>query len=513
MPAKDPVTGKFISASAAATAAPIEPPSGAEAPPSTDKPADKAKVKPADLDLSGAEALVQSFLDGKPTVVPEKKKAKTEKPAVEPEKEKTDAKTEPAKPGVNPKPAPAKPKHTQPPAPVPLTAEQIAAAAAEGVARVFPKPEKKDSPQDSKPDDSWLTDADRRRLTNLEQMEKMYPDKYKGLPARYRTSKKALLDYAKKWESEHPGEEFDETAEEHQQFLDSNDIDWEDEDYLEAAAEIKAAAKVAESQKTTDQKLSAIERKEKLREAQPIIYAEQTKAAQVLWKEMGEAFAGLVDENGNFNAEKAKVFVESDPVTFGVRLNAAKALDAEVAELYKLMGVPGLTDDQGKPLTTALIDFNPKNEIHVNLDKFASEQEARMRKLSAADQQDAEGRAFLPYADYYKVPEKERGKYWTFTANDLAVLRAQDLAARAQKMIAEEEEKYQKWAKARGINIETKSGTSKQGEEPEPEVETVGAVEKPASPSGGVESKLAASKSTGKAAPVSGAKAFVMRGF
>lgn len=512
MPAKDPVTGKFVSSAAAAGTAPKpDVPTGDEITPAPDAGAEKPKGKEADLDLSGAQALVESFLGDKPTVLPEKKKAKTDKPKTDDAgKEKTDGKPA-AKPDVPAKPAAAKSKPS-PPAP-PLTAEQIAAAAAEGVARAFPKPEKKDSPQDTKPDESWMTDTDKRRVAVLQQMEKLYPERYKGIAEKYATSKKGLINYAKKWEAEHPGEEFDETAEEHAEFLDSNDIDWEDEDYLEAAAELKASAKIAESQKTTDQKLSSIERKEKLREAQPLIFSEVGKAAHGYWKLMGETFAGIVDENGNFDPAKAKAIADADPVTFGIRLEAAKALDAEVAELYKLMGVPGLKDDAGNPAEYGLVEFDPKNPIHANLDKFANEQEQAMKRLPEADQRDSEGRSFLPYADYYKLNPKQRAAFWTFTATDLAMLRAKNLAETAQKIITTEEDKYRQWAKARGINIETESGKHKQDADPEPAEETVGAVEKPASPSGSIESKLAASKTGSSPQPTSGAKAFVLRSF
>lgn len=494
-PAQDPVTGKFLPASQ--TIDPFAPVVDVTkiAPPEAPK-APEGEKKEEEVDLSGARALVDSFLGDKPSVPPEKKKAKTAS------KQKSDAKSE-EKTEDKQKEQPKTPPKTKPQAPAPLTAADIAAAAAEGVARAMPKETKTES-RTTAPDESWLTEDDKEKLTVLAEMEQLYGERYKGISEKYKQSKRSLIDYAKKWEADHPGEDFDESAEEHQAFFDKNEPVWDDAHYFRAAGRLEAKALLDQQTKETTAKLSVIERKEKLRELGPMIYAEQGKVAQRYWKLHGDDHAELVDSNGNFVAEKAKAIQDADPVAYGVRMQAARALDLESAELFKLMGLPG----QNQPL----VDFDEKNPIHKALAEFAMAEEDRMLKQPVAEQRDSQGRMFKPASDYFKLPTNDRKQFWTFSASDLAALRADYLANTAQKIIQQKEDEYRAWAKSRGLDIPDKP--VKQNPKPQQEVEAESDEDdlKPRSPSGGGESKLAAKKSTAKPDALTGVRSFLSRG-
>lgn len=239
MPPKDPVTGKFLSADKAAALA--EPPQDqTQVTPPPEKTETPPEKKAGKTDLTGAQALVDSWLGDKPSRY-EKKEVKDDRTTDEPSPEKKvekKAEKKPAKPVAKPAQRTEKP----------LTAADIAAATAEAVARALPRDRTDRAEGERKtdtPEEPWLTPTDKRKLKVLEQMETLFPDQYRDISKRYNQSKRALVEYAQNWEKEHPGEEFDENAEEHQDFYERNDVEWQDEDYLEAAADLKAQAKMS----------------------------------------------------------------------------------------------------------------------------------------------------------------------------------------------------------------------------------------------------------------------------
>lgn len=397
-------------------------------------------------------------------------------------------KKEPAKPA---KPAaaapPAKPKRVTPPAPVPLTAAEIASAAAEGATRALAaKP--KDEPAAKKDDDSTLSPQDKKLLPILERMEVLQPDQYKGLAKKYREALTKEGEYIAKWQAEHPGQEFDKEADEHTAFYDANDVDWTDEDFTDAVADIKAEAKVAEKLKPVEAKLSDYDRQQRLNEAAPKIGDEQLVAAKEFWKHMGDDFQKIFNEQGLDEAEWKRIS-ESDPVAHEIRLKSAHALNIETTEMYKLMN--------------GLATFDEKNPIHVNLADFATKVEAELSAKPAAEQLDAQGRQFLPADKYYKLPKAEKDNYWTPSMRDLMAVRASELAANANKIIAAQEEKFNKWAESRGLaKKEAGNGAAaeRQQQPPQPEPEPLETDDgKPISPTSDDQSRLAAVKNKGGA--------------
>lgn len=452
------------------------------APPGTGTPAAapgaKAAEKPAALtepQLKGVQRFATTFLTGekpppeKPETPEEKAARETkEKEAADKEKAKT-AKTT-AKPAAKParKPEPAKQ----------LTGEEIAEAAARGVATAMQV-----KPADTKPAapaGPELSDAEKRRVGVLEQMEKMFPEKYKGLSEKYKTGLTSLAQYAQEWERAHHGETFDENAEEHEDFFSKNSPDWEDDDYTEALTEIKSEEKVAKVSEKTNERLSKFERAEKLREEEPKIAASTAKPASLFWKDHGEDFGAIIKEDGTVDAEKFKALQDADPVTFGIRLQAAQALDAEVRELYKVMN--GLTD------------YDPNNQIHRAISSFADLKEQELAAKPHEERLDGGGRDFLPAAKYYKLSKEKRQDYWTFGVDELGALRAAALADWSKNLVKSEEEKLENWAKARGLKKADATEQAQPAKKAEEEETPEPTGDKPLSPSTSSESRMAATK-------------------
>lgn len=456
---------------------PAKPPEGK--PPTPTAPAAPAKPE----DTEGLKTLVGDFLDVARPKEPAKPKA-GEKPK-EPDKPAT-----PAKPK-----AAAKPRAVPPPAP-PLTPEQIAAAATEGATRALTAMKAEgDKPVTPAADTFKFTEKQQRTIGILEKMAELNPTKYEGIAQKYGSSIKKLSEYSAQWLAEHPGQEFDETAQEHETFFAANDIDWDDDDYVDALAEIRVDQRTKKIEEKTERKFSELERKERLVESAPVIAAHQIDAAREYWTKFGEEFAGVISPNGSVNQDVIAAMAKKDRVAFGIRLASAKDLQLEVAELYKVMN--GLEPFMDKP--PARNDPNyaanyTKYQVHQALSEFAADQEAQLMRLPAHERLNEHGHAFLPAAQYWKLPKDQREGKWTFSAKDIALLRAKVLAEESQERIKKQEETYRAWAEDHGLALPAKPPEPAKGEKVEPGAETEDDDGKPLSPAAGGESKLAATQ-------------------
>lgn len=444
----------------------------------------KPAAKPSSELSAETGSFLGNFVDGK------------EKKAAEPTEAEKAAEAERLKKETADKEKAAAAKKKPKPAaqPEPLTAAQIAAAAAEGVARVINKPAEVKKPEQKDAGASTYTPSDERKIAVLGQMEKMYPDKYKDAPKRYKDALAKIEAYSKEWTKLNPSKEFNEDDDEHAEFFEKNQLHefWEPEDFDEAKTEMRVQKALEEERRANNKRLDDHERKFKLQDPETVkaIDVEQVGAAKQYWKLFGEEL-GILKDDGTVDEEKAKKSREADPFAFDLRLNAAQRLDHEVAELYKLMN--------------ALIEPSPKSGLHKMLGDFAATAEQRLAAKPLEDRQDGDGRDFLPAEKYYALEKEEReAKYWTFTARDLAALRADVLARETQALIKKEEEKLDKYAKARGLV--PKDGAAASRKEPKEEGEEVvdEDPDKPLSPEGGSETKLSAGKgANGKGSPAS----------
>ncbi len=388
----------------------------------------------------------------------------------------------PAKPKTKPKAAKVEPR-IEPPVPVPpaLTPEQIAQAAAKGVAQAM-------APGTGTAPKGELNPVEERRMVTLQHMERMYPEKYVGLAERYKASMLELQNYSAKWEQEHPGQPFDESAEEHEQFFAKHDVDWEDDDYTEAVADIRTTAALAEERKGNEQRMSKLERTERIRQAGPDIGAHQTAGATVFWRNTTAELADVIKADGTVDTAKLEEAKKKDPIGYAFRVNAANALNREIAELYTVMN--GMTD------------FNPKDPVHVEMGSFATRMERDLSRRAEDDKRDAEGRMFVP-AERYWSAVKEKGKayvenyFWTFSPAELAALRAHSLANEIEKNITAEHQRQQEYALAMGWKPPegqeiVQVGTAETGA-PSP----AAGGSKPESPGGAAESRMHANKTAG----------------
>ena len=481
MPAvKDPATGKFVSPNA------------------QDDPNKKAADAPPDkkeeqVDTAGLVEFSRRFAGEEPKDVPPKKPE---------EKKPADKKLEAKKPAA--KPAPAK-SNTE--AILERTAATLEKVAGQlpGAAKTKEEPDKPDPLKD-------LSPSEKRRVTVLKQMETDFPDKYKGLSEKYLTGQKSLQEYAAKWMKDHPDQEFDEEAEEHQDFFERNNVDWDDDDYIDSFTNLKAEEKtksaIEEAKRETNSKLSELERRNQLQDAAPTIAKEGIAAGRNFWKTFDETLADVLRADGTVDSEKLTAMQKENPTRFKVATIAADRVENLTGNMYKLLN--------------GLEAFDDKNEVHKKLVDFALTKERELMERPETDRRDQKGREFKPRKEYRALKPEDRDKYWTFNATDFGYLLAFDEASKAKAYLDAREEEFRQEAEARGIKLPEKTEKTAQtlpdkktnlqnGEEEEEQFENNDNGGKPHSPSTHSEPKVAARAGKDGAAPVTGVESFLKR--
>ena len=341
--------------------------------------------------------------------------------------------------------------------------EKLGAAIARGM-----KPAEKTEPvADEK---SELPADEQRNLKVLEAMEKANPEKYKGVSETYMSNLAALQDYAAKWQEEHPGEEFDENADEHKDFMAKREIEWDDNDFTEALADIKAEEKIVKRMDEVNKKFETIDQKERLQAAAPKVNAAKVASAKTFFAGMEGDFAKVFDEKGVLNVKHMEGLRDSDPLKFSIILTAAQRLENLVSENYKLFN--------------GLVPYIESNPVHQAISKFAISKEQQLTAKPANEQLDDRGRLFKTAAEFYKLPVDQRNRYWTFSREDLDLMMASTQIKYAKTTISAEEKRFDSIAKARGLKKgDAASASAAPAARPAEEAEEEVVDDKPASPS------------------------------
>lgn len=294
---------------------------------------------------------------------------------------------------------------------------------------------------DTETDELFASPREQRKLKVFEQMAESNSERYSGLAEKYKTAKRKFAEYAKKWEEENPGEKFDEDAEEHNETRDQleAEIDYDEDDFDEAKVKLALSGTIEEATKPLKEKLSKFEQREKLQAEAPKIIRARDDAGNFFWKQMDERFKDVVDEKGRINLEVLDKLKAEDEDVYTEALNAVQAVETYAAEMYML--------------GNRLVAFDKNNPVHQKLSAFALAAEQDMLKASRDKQIDSEGRQFVTLKKYTAMTPEEQADYWTYTPEDLNELMAQEIAKVAQAKINQIEEKFQRRAKARGLDV------------------------------------------------------------
>lgn len=449
----------------------------AEAP----KPDAKAEAKPAapaekpkKVDSEALSQFTARWLGDKPPKDAEKKDKKDDKDKEKPAAKEKEKEGEGDDKAAKPKPPTPKatPKTTTAP-----DYDKIAAAAAEGATRALAaiqKDDQKDRQATNEPKQRELPEAERRKIETLKLMEKRNPEKYKGISDKYRNAIVAGLDYADQWEKENPGETFADDDPEHEEFFAKNNVNWDDDDFLDARAEMLLEPKVKEATKEVSQRLEQFEAKEKERELAPKIDRHQAFTAKSFFTSVGSDMAGMINEDGTFNKELYDKLSAEDAIRVDIAIaNAQNFVEPVAGEIMKLY--EGVTK------------LDLKRQDHQFINNLAVEAERGIMSLPEEQRMNDRGEIFATAAEYNRMNAEQRRKHWTLSAKDLSDIVASEAAQRTKSQIENEVKKVQRWTKSKSLLSGTRTETPGRMAEQNPQPDD----DKPTSPTITGEPKLA----------------------
>lgn len=349
-------------------------------------------------------------------------------------KKKEDKKPDAAAPAAAAPAAVVPPKRKLAPAAAPaiaLTKEEISSAVETGMKSAM-KPAEAPKPKDES--ESLPAEMKRRHLV-LKRIAKNDPTKA-DLPERFVASIKKLDEYKTKWESENKGQKFDIQDSSHADFVAGNDVNWDEDEYVEALADLRAEGLVAGVEKKFEGRIAEINQRERERESSPKMVAHQATAAKMMLNELGEDFTKILDEHGNINNTEIGAAIEKNPIYESV-FPLVEKLEQVTSEIFRI----------ANNLTKFDLDRNP---VHREIVAFVGEMERDLSAKPEESRLDDKGRLFATSEQWEKLTPDEKKDRWTFNDVYLSALYANRQAKKAKLIIENEEKRFNKIVEKRG---------------------------------------------------------------
>lgn len=408
----------------------------------------KAREAMADFFDTGKRKKSEPKPEPKPEDKPDEKaedaepEDKPEKPAKKPKAEPEDG--EEKKPERKPRKPRVEPEDEE---------DDVADRIEKGFEKVAKKLEKQ-APKEEKADFGGLSKKDADKLRVFEEMAREKSDEYGDLPAQFKAFVAKEAKYRAAWEKKNPGEQFDPASEDHEDFYEQNSPQYEDDDYVDARAELKASEAFERKQKAFEEKMAKREREESIE-----------KTAKEAISDVGDALATAL------KGEKVsmKSLSSEDPVEAEYAKEVQGELETLVGELYKVFGRGG-----GKP-------FNEDNETHKGLEKRLFRYEGELLKLEP-DEIMMGDREFTTLARFSKMSPDQKARHWTiFLEPDLVKhYMVHEYSDKVKAKISAHEGAWSKRVSKNGVQSNGKTPAKAQDDKPS---ETKPAVKKTPAPS------------------------------
>lgn len=331
--------------------------------------------------------------------------------------------------------------------------EALSAAVVAGVKAALPEKEKPTAPAPVDPL-AGMKPALKRKYEVLKQMgESDGGDK--GLADRWLVAERKTQKYQSEWEAKNPGKKFNRASDEHNDFFDDVELEYDLDEYAEAEGELikkmaksMAAEEAKAAMKPLEDRLKQEDdaRKEQARviELAPQVAIHAKATAKVLFGKLGDEYKNLLDEGGNVVKSELDKLLQKDtpdnPINQKI-FNLAAKTEMVAGELKKIG--TGLTKFRENP--PARSAFKTKQEfeaelstylLHMDIAEFAIEQDSEMAKESEEERQNQHGQMFATMEEWNKLTPKQRESRWFLTDADLSVFYAIRQAKEAKKIIA-----------------------------------------------------------------------------
>lgn len=300
-------------------------------------------------------------------------------------------------------------KATQPP---PSATETPAIVAPEDFAKALP--------------DEWAEDAD----TYLE-MARLQPDKYGDLPKRLVAYSKAEEGYIRKWQRDHPGEEFDPESADHADFYETNTPDINPRDFKQAERSIVKRQAIAEVQQEFQPEIEELRSAKRSQAVQPIMHRESMETLGEILGAINKDYAKLIEK-----PEKISELAQSDQLGAEV---ATQVADATIPLVQTVIA-----------LHSGVAAYDERNPVHNQVFRLILDAEDKIAAMGHADQVDQKGRLFARREDYLKMSKAEQARHWFLGQDEMLEILKGQARNRAGNLYKAQQTRLEAWAKAHG---------------------------------------------------------------
>lgn len=381
--------------------------------------------------LKAREAMADFFDTGK------RKKAepKVEEKSAEDLAEDPEPEEKPAKPEKKAKAEPEKDAEEKPKKPRKQRVEpededdDVVDRIEKGFEKVAKKLEKQ-APKEEKADLNGLSKRDADKLRVFEEMAKEKGDEYGDLPAQFKSFVAKEAKYKAAWEKKNPGETFN--PDDHEEFYDQNSPQYEDDDYVDARAELKASEAFERKQKAQDEKAAKRERE-----------AQFEKSAKEAVSDVGDALATAL------KGEKTdlKALASEDPVQAKYVREAQGELETLVEELFKVF----TPEQNSKP-------FDRSSKVHNALSNQLQSYEDQLLQMEPQETMMGNKR-FTTIERFAKMSPEQQARHWSVFLEPKLVkdYLVQDFSAMVKAKISEDEQLWSQRVSKNGVQSNGKT--------------------------------------------------------
>lgn len=322
-----------------------------------------------------------------------------------------------------------------------------------------------------------LPESFRSDVPVLEAMEKRFPDKYNGLTRRYIEAAIRTQSYQEQWEKAHPDGVYDPKDTEHDSFFARNEVNWDERDFARTEVRMEMEPELEKERESNKKFQEEMQRKEDLREAEPMIRRRQAEESRELIKAIDPEAIALVDDTGRPVQAEFEKLDQKDPIAADILARTAYDM-ADIVDVVERVFHP-----------KGLFGFDEKNQAHVLLAKYVIAKEDQINQLSADERRDGQGRMFATRRDYAAMGTAQRDRHWQLEGRDIISMRRQEMVEIAKTALTEGRKRMETIAQRLGFVKAAPSEVAAKPDEKPPE-KPVAEPPKPTSPSGGGEPKV-----------------------
>lgn len=325
-----------------------------------------------------------------------------------------------------------------------LSASRAAAETASRIRQAPPEPKPEPQPDSEERVDIQIDEDTEITLEVLKELESINP-KYKGKRNEYVRWLREVDKYQVGWEKEHPEEQFDPDAPEHDHIFQREPMPPK-RDYLAAEGSYKdrlnprRQAELDELRRE-NQKLTA---KQVEQEIAPIVFNENRRLVGHVLGSIDPDYAKAGDTQ-----ESLVKLSEEDPGAFAILQQATSSAIPFVTETVKLFDARGTK-------------FDNQNPVHQEILAFAMDME-RLIMQKPPTKQIKDGKPYLPMAEYMGLPKERQSHYWSmYDPTELVNFRISQAIQDAQYLVKLKQNEYEAYQK----RLAKKNGASHPNAQP-----------------------------------------------